>query len=286
MFLNLFLHFLMSLSLNKYRVRGIVAAIFLVYLACGCEQIVDFPDNKKEFEKRLVVEGSLTDIFEEQMVRVTYTLPLSDSLSCELASNAIVEIYSNFGDTVSFKYQENGWYKSAAFAAEEGKLYTLEVKIGDFVAKSVSYCNPGHPIDSLYYRRYRLSEEKDSVYHLHFDVGIVDPNNIRYYMLEVYRNHKELTAGDEVWMFSDKNLISVTNIEIPAETHIGDTVDVELHSLTEPMFNYLSAYSKVIFSDVLINQNYRENPPTMFDQNVLGYFKVSSIHSKRIIIGK
>lgn len=255
-------------------------------MACGCEQIVDFPDNKKEYEKRLVVEGFLTDIFEEQKVRVTYTLPLSDSLSCEVVPNAKVMIYSNSGDTVFLTYKEDGWYKSAPFSAQITKQYTLEVQIGDFVTKSVSDCLPGQQLDSLYFKRYRLSVGKDTVYHIYFNAGLTDPNINRYYMVEVFRNKKKLTEGDEVWTFSDKNLTSLSNIEIPAETHLGDTVDVELHSLTAPMFHYFSQYSEVIFSDIIVNQNYRENPPIMFDQKVLGYFKVSSVHSKRIIIEK
>jgi hypothetical protein len=274
----------MNLNLNKYSAVKLLCLVILPGFIYGCEQIMEMPVDSKGYEKIPVVEGFLTNKFEKQVVRVSYTLPLSDSLSCKVIPDATVLIYSNTGDTAHFNYLEDGWYESAPYAAEEGKQYTLEVKIDTFVAKCVSDYIPEKKIDSLFYRRYRQANSKDTVYHVYMNAGSVDPTYTRYYMLEVYRNHNQITLGDEVWTFKDDLSVNLRNIEIPVESRKGDTIDIELHTLTEPMYNYYSRYTEVIVSDDIVNQNYRENPPIMFNKKVIGYFKVSAVYSKRIII--
>lgn len=262
--------------------RHSIGALLIVFLA-GCEEIVDFP-AESEYRKMPVIEAQLTNQFEPQRVRVSYTSTLADSLSCIAEADAHVLIYSDKGDTAFFTYESNGWYTSPLFAAEAGKLYTLEVKTANMVTKARSELIPEKTIDSLYYKRSYKEKSNDTIFHVFLNAGEADSMRVRYYNLQAYVNGHEVTRGDEIWIFDDKYLYNLENIELPVQIRRRDTVDIELHTITKPMYEYLTGYANLLFSDQMINQNYRVNPPMMFDKQVMGYFKVSAISRKRIIV--
>lgn len=270
----------MSLNLNRF-----ILFVALPGLLAGCEEIVDFPEES-HYTKLPVVEALLTNRFEPQRVRVSYTSALSDSLSCVPVSNANVLIYSDKGDTAVFSYESNGWYVSQPFSAEVGKLYTLYVETGGMITRSYSELIPEKTIDSLYYKRDFKGKTSDTIYHIYLNAGEIDSSDVRYYILQAFINSKDVTRGDEMWIFDDKYLYDMENIELPADIRPRDTVDIELHTLTKPMYDYFLGYANILFADQMVNQNYRVNPPLMFDQQVLGYFKVSAVSRKRIIVGK
>lgn len=273
----------MNLNLNKpYPIISAVTTAFLI-LITGCEEITDFP-GMSESEVRPVVEAVLTSKPEVQQVRVSYSTSLNDSLSSTAFEDAVVKIYTDQGDTVIYEYAGDGLYKSKPFCALEGKKYTLEVIMGNLVTRSISEIVPVKNIDSLYYKIYQKTK-KDTLFHVFINAGQVDPAQVKYYLVQLYKNDTLVTTGNQIWSFHDKYMMNLNDIELPENLRRGDTVDLELQTITKSMYDYYYLFSHNIFSEGLTDQNYRTNPPEMFDKNVLGYFQVSAVSRKRIVIG-
>lgn len=266
----------MSLNLNRNITGLLLSFIAFVW---SCEQVSDLPDSGQNVEMP-VIEATITNKNEVQRVKISYTSSLNSNMSRPV-ENALVRVWTNAGDTFIFLHQDSGEYQSESFAVEFGKIYTLTVETPDFKAVAVSEAMPVNPIDSLYCR---LKNIKSSSYHVFLNAGTVDPVTVRYYLIQAYKQGKLLTKGDEIWLIEDKFLDDLNNLELLYDFHAGDTLDFELQSLTKPLFNYYTFLQNLFLNNQLFSHNYRLNPPVLFTGNVLGYFQVSMVSRKRIII--
>jgi hypothetical protein len=260
----------------------LIHVIILLTIITGCESIVDFPEVPQTSEYP-VIEAILTDQNEVQKVRVSCTTSLEDSVSSHPVSDAKVYVCSDTGDTAVYHYTDNGWYASAPYQAMPGKTYKLTVNINkvDFSATGSLIAMNG--IDSLYTKRLP-KENKDSAYFVLVDGGPVNPNDTKYYQIDVYRNDSLLTDGINLAVFNDKYLTALRGINLPFAFAQNDTVDMVLYSISENMFNYYESLSVNIFSLSFVNSGYRTNPPQMFSKFTGGYFQVSAVDKKRMII--
>ena len=260
----------------------LINLIVLFTIITGCESIVDFPKAPKANEYP-VIEALLTNRDEVQKVRVSYTTSLEDSVSSRVVDNAMVFVCSDAGDTSVYHYTENGWYASAPYYANTGKIYTLNVNIGNVSYKATGSLISMNGIDSVYTRRLEVVG-KDSAYFAFINAGVVDPSVPRYYQIDAYKNDSLLTGGINIAVFYDKYLTSLIGINLPFAFSQKDTVDLQLYSLSQTMFNYYQSLSINIFSLSFVNSGYRSNPPAMFSPFALGYFQVSAVDRKQIII--
>lgn len=265
----------MSSNLNRF-----YQILFVISLLWACEEISDFPESGNDI-KIPVVEAILTSNSGTHEVNISYTTFLNDTVSSRSVENASVKVWTDSGDTIVFLHMKNGIYKSKPFAVEAEKQYTLHVETPDFKVTSISKPEPVKIIDSLYYR---LENSKDSTYHVYLNAGSIDPQNTRYYLIQAFRNNKLVTKGDEIWIFEDKYLDNLNNIEMFHNFKYGDTLDIELQSLTKPVYDYYSALLNILVYNQLSSQNYITNPPKLFKENVLGYFQVSMVSRRRIIV--
>jgi hypothetical protein len=258
-------------------------SVFLLVLCIGCQKISDFPETGNN-KKTLVIEAIITNQPDHQKVRVSYTTQFDDSQSSQPITSALVKISDTTGDTVSFQYSENGWYTSNGFVALPENNYTLLVQIDTTIYRATSMMLPMHGLDSLSYSFYRKANTPDSAYYLKIFAGITDPSNPKYCQLQIYKNHKLITSGSNTLLLSDISTLSLNGIELDQSFAKNDTLDVELYSLTREMFYYYI----YVFNIILYNSNYdlefKTNPPIQFSPKALGYFQVSALSVKSIII--
>jgi hypothetical protein len=263
--------------------RFIILAVLLAIFCQGCQDIYDFPEKDK-YKKYPVIEALLTNNAEYQKIRVSFSTQFEDSLSCEPIADALVKIIDITGDTVIFQYSENGWYTNNKIIALPEKEYKLLVQIGPTVYQASSTMIPVNGLDSISYSYHNKKSENDSAYYPVLYAGISDPNNPKYYQLHLYKNHKLISEANNTLLSSDIATFSLNGVELPFDFAKGDTIDVELYSLTPEMYDYYT----YIFSVLLFyNDNdldYRTNPPIQFSPNALGYFQVSMLSHKRLII--
>jgi hypothetical protein len=260
--------------------RWLVYSVLIILI--GCQDVVDFSENGK-YKKALVIEAFITNQPDHQRVRVSYTAPFGDSVGIAV-TDATVKIADTKGDTMQFQYTENGWYTNDVFVALPENNYTLLVRKDAVEYYASSIMIPMHGLDSLSYTFYKKANTTDSAYYLKIFAGPKDPDNPKYYQIQIYRNHKLFTSGNTVMLISDKAIQTLNGIELDQAFAKNDTLDVELYSLSRKMLDYYV----YIFNDLLYNSNldldFKTNPPIQFIPNALGYFQVSALSRKSIII--
>jgi hypothetical protein len=254
-----------------------------ILLNTGCSSIIEFPETSVGVSYP-VIEAILTDSSETQEVRVTLTTGVNDTVSCIPVTGAHVAVRSDDGDTVLYRYADNGWYVSQPFAAIHGKSYTLEVKIDTATYLATCHVIPMYGIDSLYYKYLPENENDTAGYYVYFNAGPADPLIPAYYQVNIIKNGQLLNKGDEIAIFNDKYLKSIKEIDASYTFSQNDTVTIELLSLSQGMYDYYYSLFNNLFFLNMNSLGYKANPPQMFSNNALGYFQISAIDSKKIII--
>ncbi len=257
--------------------------ILSVILAISCEDFLSFPDHDTRLHYP-VIEAVLTDSVEVQKVRVTWSVDVEDTLSGWIIDNSIVKIVSSAGDTVNFEYADNGWYHSPVFAAHSGVNYTLEVTIGTDTYRSSGSIQELRDFDSIYYKYSRNPDASDSSYYVYFDYSKPDPKNTCYYMIDVDSNNVRLTQGSGLIIYEDRYIDYLKGVLIPVAFNENDTAVITAHSLSRDMYEYYYKLGYQVFSMDLTSISYQTNLPQMFAPKALGYFQVSAVRSRRIII--
>lgn len=260
--------------------------LFLAAILTGCyacERIIDFPESAGG-ENLPVIEAVLVDKPEVQKVRVTYSTALSDSNACRMAEDARVRVISDAGDTVIYTYDSDGWYFSPVFAATTGVVYTLEVSTGGVTYRSSASVIAMNGIDSLYIKYQEAWGGEPAGYYVFMNAGPANPDDIHYYQINFSLNDTLKTSGSELWLFRDLYAEKIDNLKLPVPLSKNDSVAVELLSLSAGMYDYYYKLAYEVLNLNLSNISYRTNLPSLFEPGALGYFQVSAVSRKTIVV--
>ncbi|MBN2813208.1 MAG: DUF4249 domain-containing protein [Bacteroidales bacterium] len=251
----------------------------------SCEQIIDFPESA-DSEALPVIEAVLIDKPEVQKVRVSYSTMISDSNAYHLIEDAQVRVISGDGDTVTYSYDADGWYFSPVYAAKAGVEYTLEVITGEVTYRSSAQVIAMNGIDSLYSKYQEAWEGEPAGYYVYMNAGPANQEDTHYYQINFTCNDTLKTLGSELWLFSDLYAERIDNLKLPVPLSENDSVAVELLSLSAGMYDYYYKLAYEVLNLNLSNISYRTNLPSLFEPKALGYFQVSAVSRKTIVVGK
>jgi hypothetical protein len=261
---------------------GLLGMMLMAVLFSGCENLIGFPDIP-DHQRVPVIEAILTNEPVVQKVRVSYSVSLSDSNSCRPVEDALVRVISNAGDTLEYFHQTAGWYHSRVFAATPGVIYKLEVVIGDEIYRSTGDVIEMNGVDSLHCQYEEESAFGDAGYYVYMNAGEV-MDDTRYYIINASCNDTLKTIGGEIWIFSDDLVESINNVKLPLPFVESDSVTIELFSLSKDMYDYYYKLAYEVLNLDLSNISYRTNLPQLFQPAALGYFQVSAVSRKAIVI--
>jgi hypothetical protein len=261
---------------------GLFCLTWLAVLFTGCEKVVDFP-NVMHHQPVPVIEAVFTNEMSVQKVKVSYSVSLDDSLSCLPVEDAIVRVISDEGDTLHFLHDSCGWYNSPLSAAKPGIVYTLEVEIKGTTYKSSGQVMEMNGIDSLYCSYSEKTNLYDEGYYVYMNAGPANKKT-SYYLINAFCNDTLKTTGSEIWIFNDDLVDDLNDIKLPMAFSKNDTVTIELYSLSKAMFDYHYKLAYEVLNLNLSNISYRTNPPQLFTPRALGYFQVSAVSRKEMII--
>lgn len=261
---------------------GLFGMALVVVFFTGCENLIGFPDIP-DHQQVPVIEAILTNEPVVQKVKVSYSVSLSDSNSCRPVEDALVRVIGDAGDTLEYFHQTAGWYHSAVFAAAPGVIYMLEVVIGGETYRSTGEVIEMNGIDSLNCQYEEESAFGDAGYYVYMNAGEV-MHDTRYYSINASCNDTLKTIGGEIWIFSDDLVESINNIKLPLSFAKNDSVTIELFSLSKTMYDYYYKLAYEVLNLNLSNISYRTNLPRLFQPDALGYFQVSAVSRKAIVI--
>jgi Domain of unknown function (DUF4249) len=301
-------------NINKKQILLFIPVLLLSMFMMSCTDVITLDVAKSD--PYLVVDGSVTNLAGEQVIKLTKSQNLLDKSVPEGVKNASVKVTDNLGKVYEFKDLKNdGKYvwkpvNSSEIMGVVGRTYSLEIKTDNEIYRAVSKLNRVPKIDSIVYKyseatiRQRGTGKPDKGYDAQFYA--LDPKGLGdCYQIKVYKNGilynsadrivtsydaigGKTTIGDGiVFVSSIRN--SITDVELVNEK---DKLKVELLSITEAHFDF---WEQLITE--LNNAGLFATPASRISTNVdninskstkkaSGWFGTSAISSMEVIIDK
>lgn len=103
-------------------------------------------------------------------------------------------------------------------------------------------------------------------------------------MLDLDSNGVRITQGSRLVIYEDKYMDYIKGIFVPIPLNLNDTATLIAYSLSKDMFDYYYKLGYQVFEMDLSTISYQSNLPQMFFPKALGYFQVSSVRKRKIII--
>jgi hypothetical protein len=75
------------------------------------------------------------------------------------------------------------------------------------------------------------------------------------------------------------------DIKLQYALRLNDTVTIELYSISQKVYNFYDQLNRLVFLNYS-SIGYMENPPNMFDHYAMGYFQISAVEKKSIVVRK
>lgn len=263
----------------------LLIAFFFLLLACEEEVDIDL-DN---IDPKIVVEGLVSDDTSKvPFVKLSLSADYFDNDEPQAIRNALVVISEDANLFDTLKESSPGYYEAQKIlTGKHHSEYELYIKTADGeVYEASGKLYPVAPLDSLsvnYREETPFSYDEDGYY---VTINFQEPAASRdFYRLFFYLGDEQYDPEELIYASDDlANGQYIRNIEFSEFVVFpGDTVTVELHSLTEQYYNFLRVLDE--------NQNAGDlfdTPPSNIQGNLsngaFGYFATSSISSKTIII--
>ncbi|MEO0902283.1 MAG: DUF4249 domain-containing protein, partial [Bacteroidota bacterium] len=186
----------------------------------GCVEPFEIRDTIS-FENALVIEATITNVFEEQTVRLTRTFAFEDD-GPQPESNAQVTIQVDNGTQFQFTEGESGNYISnQPFQAEQGRVYTLNIRTEDgrnYASREVRLTTDT-PLENVSAERMVIGDGTEGMAIL---VDAFDPDNssnfYRYEYEETYQIIAPLWTTEDLIAPNGPNICFVEVVSAPDDS--------------------------------------------------------------------
>ena len=295
-----------------------ILCLISVFLNSCIAQFVPQIEEEKEL---LVVQGLITDQPEPDTIKLSRSLPLGQASAARPVSGYTVSISDNKGDIYYLLEISPGTYITPTlFKGEIGSFYTLHIN-SNSQRNNLNYqsiameMKPVPPIDSLYYEKTVIKNPEGfskGINGCQIFLNTYDPQNkckyFRWNYSETWIIKLLFPVQNRIcWITEKSHLINIKSTASFNESKIAGypllyisnvtdrllwkySIVVNQYSLTEDEYIYWEKIQNIaepsgglydiIPAAVSSNISCIENP----DEQILGYFSVSSKVSKRIFI--
>ncbi len=307
-------------SLFRFKPLQLFLILFGLFLINSC--IVQFIPETNEEQELLVVEGLITDQPGPNTIKLSRSLPLGGRSASKPFQGCEVSISDDLGYVHFLNETSPGTYitNPANFRGEIGRIYTLFIRTNGS-SINLSYrsfpmeMKPVPPIDSLYYEKLNIVEEKvgsqtAEACQIYLDTHDQD-NLCKFYRWEFFETWEFRlpynVPNKACWISSSSDRINIKSTASLEEDRING---FPLHYVSNQTDRLKVKYS-ILVNQYSLNddefvyweklQNISEQVGGLYDitpssissniwcvedpnEKVLGYFSVSASSSKRIFI--
>lgn len=250
----------------------------------SCEKVIDVKlDNA---ESQLVIEGNITDQSGQQVIKISQSVPYTETNTYPPVTGAIVNVTDDNGQAWTFNESAPGTYTFGPLKGETGRTYSLKVTVNDMVYTASSTMPAAVGIDSVDVKVFNFGDEELKQAQVHYKDPAGIANYYRFVMKvngvqskQVYAENDRLTDGKDV----PSVLFFTGNNDDDDELEIGDTVDIEMQCIDKNLFTYWYTLSQQ-------SQNgpgggvTPGNPPSNINNNALGYFSAHTVSTMQMTV--
>ncbi len=274
-------------------------------LLSSCEDVIDVDLNQTT--PRLVVDAWLTDQPGPQIIKLRLTTPYLDNNPAPRVPGATVVVADNEGNSYTFTDADNdGDYQwepdSTEIFGKVENTYTLTVVHNGQTYRSTSRLNPTTVVGSISYEKREARLGRQEGYWATLKANDL-PEVGNCYWIKTYKNGNYLGKASEINIaydaggFRNAGLnnqpfvtpvaegINPAAIENEAPYQLGDQIRIEVWSVTEEAYDFLSqAQTEMtnggLFATIPANtEGNIENASENSDQVALGFFCVSAVQT-------
>ena len=238
----------------------------------SCEQIIDY--DLEEGDRKLVVEGLITDQPGPYTVKLSETRGYLDQASNPGITGATVIVSDQFGVMDTLVSVEPGVYQTTDLQGAVGNTYFLRVEHQGKIYVAKSFMQPLNPIDSI---TYRYEDGADT-----FD----DPG----YYAAFYFQEKPGKGDNYRFMFyingQRQDDITIINDEIYdgnyADADVGitleqnETLSMEMYSVDKPGYDFWIGFQTLFYQGGSPFDVPPANAPSNISNGAIGYFGASA----------
>lgn len=268
------------------RILYTIAVCFLI----SCEETVTIDVNQAD--AKVVIQGLVTNQADHQYIRVSSTVGFYADGIAPGVSTADVSVSDDTGMSFSFSesMEETGLYlPDNDFTAQVGRIYTMNVTVDGKNYTATEELLPITTIDSITYEidEEEFNESDNNGYYYNALMYTREPQDeVNFYMFKFYRNGEWLNENGEDITVTDDVAVgeAIEGLEMPEYHAIGDSVSMEMYSLTQEQYIYWSDVANLIFSDGGVFSPLPANPRSNISGGALGVFQVSGLASGYVVI--
>lgn len=213
---------------------------FSSLLFSSCEKVIDVKLNNTD--PILVIEGGLSNQIENQFVKISKTIPFTQSNTFNAYSGAEVVIISRSGERVIFKEMEPGIYQSTRVAGRPGNRYTLEVKADGKTYTAVSEMPFPVKLDSLTYKKISFFGEDNTFAVANYTDPATSQNQYRYILKANNKVVEDLVTEDR---FNNGNNIADLLFYNLDDLKSTDNFVVDMQGIDRNVYKYLFAIRQI-----------------------------------------
>jgi hypothetical protein len=263
---------------NTQKARLLFSGL-VVLLLSGCEKVIDL--DLKEEGNKIVIEGEINNGSGPYYVRITQSVPFTESSNYPVVDNAFVVLRDDAGQWDTLQLNQEGFYQTNHITGIPGRTYTLDVSVdGTTYAATSKMPNPVS-LDALNVSTFDIFGSLQKVI-----VPIyTDPLEIgNSYRKIVYVNNQL----DKTWEINNDNVNNGGINQQPIfgstfELETGDNVKVILQCIDRNVYNYFFTLNEIADGGPGGGIT-PTNPPSNFSGGALGIFSAHTVSEKTIVV--
>ena len=233
--------FLISKSVKQFNIELLILLSVIGISFSSCEKVVEL--DLKDSEPKLVIEASVSDQNIQQIVRISKTIPFTQSNSFNSVSGATVMLTTPTGQKIPFNEVEKGIYQSQKFAGIPGNKYVLDVTVAGKVYTATSIMPLPVKLDSLSFKQISFFG-KDNIFPIAYYIDPRAVANQYMYLLKVNGKAPEQILAED--RFTDGNKVTETLFTDKVELKEGDVLEVEMRGIDRNVFRYFFAIAQIL----------------------------------------
>lgn len=257
-------------------------------LAWSCEETIQL--DLDQTPEVVVIEGLITDVFTQHEVKLSKTAPFYSTGSTPRVSGAKVQVTDNAGNTFVYEEVEPGLYRANdAFAGVPGVTYQLMVEAEGKIYEASETLLPIGPIDSLTYEINEGEKADPEEEGRYYEVLLytTEPQDTKdFYLFKFYRNDSLMNVDGQEIYYSDDTVIgeAINGLPAPVFYRMGDLARMEIYSLNAKAFRFFQDLADNLYSDGGMFSSPPSNISTNLSGGAAGYFQVSGLASKELML--
>lgn len=256
---------------------SILISLITLLLFSGCEKVIDL--KLKDASPQLVIEGNVTNQAANHIVKISQTVPFTDSNKFPAVSGAIVTINDDRGNVYNLTEASPGTYITPRFTGRTNYKYTLTVNVNGQTYTGSSVMPPFVRFDNLTYKE-SFFDSKKKIMTIHYQDPPIVANQYHFvmYIDNVQIKNTILVNNDN---FTNGRYVDDDLFQNDNDILVGHNVTVEAQCIDNNIFTYLFALREQLTGGPAPTPS---NPPSNLNNNALGYFSAHTVQRLSTLI--